>query len=916
MNRSQIVQNFLKSKTLPDLGNLYSYSMEMQANVKQGDGTRTSGEYLGKQWNGWTDGVQVWKSFRIPYNAATEPTHNDTPLKWNFEKYIDGIGMTGWDWLNRCSRWVAFDFDAIMGHSDKHGRKCSDEELGEIQNRLKSIDWVTIRYSTSGKGRHIYVFINAVPTRNHTEHAALARAILSHLSGLVGYDFGAKVDICGGNMWIWHTKMTGTRGLQLIKAGKPLEDIPTNWRDHLNVIVGRNKKTVPAFVTREGSGQQFEDLTSKHKYIQRDSEHQRLLDWLNIHAQGCGWWDSDHNMLVTHTSILKAAHEDLRLKGSFDTNSKGTERPDINCFAFPGRNGSWSVRRYTLGVEEAGSWEQDGAGYTKCFYNADPDLASVARANGGIEDPSGGFCFAMAEDAQRAALTLGANVSIPAWMSNRKCKLLAHKSGRLTVELDLTKEDDIIKKNNELIGWLPKGKHWIKMFDVKFLKPKTKEVANYDDLLRHVVMDDPRKAIGWYIHSDVWTPEKFEHMKMMLKGQGLTTDELNAIGSNAILKPWIQVKMPFGPEYPGGRLWNRNAPQLSYLPTTDIDDLNYPTWSRVLDHCGAGLDIALQDDPWAKENGINKGGEYLKCWMASILQNPFEQLPFLFFFGDQNSGKTIFHEAFSLLVTRGVVRADTALMSQSNFNSELENAILCVIEEVDLNKSTSAHNKIKDWVTTLELPIHKKHIEAYSVKNTTHWVQCANSHNSCPIFDGDSRITMIHVSPLEHSERIVKAELLAMLRKEAADFTAALKSLEIPPSNDRLFIPMIATGMKISVQKSNQTRLEEFISDRCHYAPGQQILYAEFYDKFQEWLDPLYHGEWSKIHTGRQLSPIYPKGRGKNSAYYFIGNIAWGDAPVLTEKVPPLVLKKLGKTEYLLPADERFDETHRNGSVS
>ena len=58
------------------------------------------------------------------------------------------------------------------------------------------IPWVTVRKSTGGNGIHLYVFLPDVPTANHTEHAALARAVLGQMSALVGFDFKAKVDAC------------------------------------------------------------------------------------------------------------------------------------------------------------------------------------------------------------------------------------------------------------------------------------------------------------------------------------------------------------------------------------------------------------------------------------------------------------------------------------------------------------------------------------------------------------------------------------------------------------------------------------------------------------------------------------------------------------------------------------------------
>src|SRR5690606_33656401 len=102
-------------------------------------------------------------------------------------------------------------------------------------------------------------------------------------------------------------------------------------------------------------------------------------------------------------------------------------------------------------------------------------------------------------------------------------------------------------------------------------------------------------------------------------------------------------------------------------------------------------------------------------------------LPYLFLYGPQGSGKSIFHEALSLLVTKGIVRADAALISQSGFNGELVSAVLCVIEETDLRQNkTIAYNRIKDWVTGKTINIHVKGGTPYSAANMTHWLQCAN----------------------------------------------------------------------------------------------------------------------------------------------------------------------------------------------
>ena len=52
-------------------------------------------------------------------------------------------------------------------------------------------------------------------------------------------------------------------------------------------------------------------------------------------------------------------------------------------------------------------------------------------------------------------------------------------------------------------------------------------------------------------------------------------------------------------------------------------------------------------------------------------------------------------------MTRGYKRADVALQSSSAFNGELEGAILCVIEEIDMGRDQQAYNRMKDWKSRL-----------------------------------------------------------------------------------------------------------------------------------------------------------------------------------------------------------------------
>jgi len=60
------------------------------------------------------------------------------------------------------------------------------------------------------------------------------------------------------------------------------------------------------------------------------------------------------------------------------------------------------------------------------------------------------------------------------------------------------------------------------------------------------------------------------------------------------MKNWTLVNRPFRPEYPGGREWNRTSAQLRFKPSQDKEKLRYPTWLKMLNHLGTGLNEEIQ----------------------------------------------------------------------------------------------------------------------------------------------------------------------------------------------------------------------------------------------------------------------------------------------------------------------------------
>lgn len=871
--RIEAIGNFLRTHTHADLAKLYNPGMEVQVNVGQDGGVRVSKEFKGRSWHEWAnpnDALDTWKSFRIPYNARTKPEYRDTPMKFDLKLHAEGVGMTGWNWQTLRSIFVAYDFDSIANHA----QGLTAVELEAVLKTAMSIPWVTVRKSTSGSGYHFYVMIADSPeVANHNEHAALARAILGMLSAKTGFDFEAKVDICGGNMWCWHRKMVGTDGLTLIKQGGMLHDLPTNWRDHETVVSGNRRKNLPRYV-EDSVIDEFDELCGTQPRQKLDEDHRRLLDFLED-RRAQWWWDQDRWMLVAHTADLKIAHTELNLKGIFDTIATGKMRgADHNCFCYPLKQGSWTVRRYTPGITEHDSWTQDGKGYTTCYLNRDPDLITAARTYDGVEMEKGGFEFNEAEVMITASRSLGANVELPPWAANRKAILKQHKKdGRLVVNVKAEPSDD----GGAMRGWRHESGWWKRIYDTRVVSSKSEpDSLSYDTAVRHLITTEGEDA-GWVIRTgDKWQAEPIQHVRLALKTvDELTDSEVSAVLGNAVMNSWKIVSRPFEDEFPGDRQWNRQAAQLRYIPKQEAP-FHYPTWAQVFNHCGACLDDAVRENGWCNTNGILTGGEYLKTWVASMFQRPTMHLPYLFFFSqEENTGKSTFHQALSLLMTRGYVEASSALRTE--FNGQLEGAVLCYIEETDLSQQKQVRERIKNYVTARQLAIRALYKNAYQVVNTTHWVHCANDVGFCPVFPGDSRITVVQVRPLDQMALIPEHELYLRLEKEAADFLGAVMSLDLPTPDSRVGVPVLETSYKKRAQDSNMSALQAFIQENVTFCDGHLIKFSDFYDRFISSIEDVNEiDRWTKIRVGKELPQNVLKGRySKDGSKHYVANVSF-----------------------------------------
>lgn len=878
---SEALNNFLHARKTPnnaDLVDRWHIGMETQVNVSCDNGSPIDGKR-----GTFTDGEYTWFNIRFPKNAANEPEFNDYELRWPFDLHAEGIGLTGWNWQNRCSCHVGFDFDSISGHAKGIG--ITDEELEKIKEVAKALPYIESRKSTGGAGLHLRCYLDNIPTENHTVHAALARCVLGMMSSETGFDFASQIDCCGGILWIWHRKMTiENEGLKLITPAEKIlsaADLPSNWRDHIDVVLRRRAKVRVCAELKDENLDPFEALASARRIVPLNEKHKEVIDELS-HSGFSTIWVSDHHLLQTHTKALEKLVEEEKAQGIFKTISHGNHPQTPNCFAFPLDNGGWRVYRFNPGITEAETWNQDKEGWTNCYFNCKPNLAAAAKIMGGQEDPDhGGYVFDKVSDAVEAAKSLGQKIQLPGdeervkKLMTRKARLKSHKDGRLIMQITKKPGD-----KKPLSGWIDKGNKWIKVFDVMTDNMKEEDVshAEYDNIIRQLVTPAHDDA-GWYLHTNDGTWQRFgtEKVKMNLISMGNPKPQVELILGSTIGKAWKLVNIPFQPEYPGDRQWNMDAAQFAYPPVTlESDETPYhPHWDRILKHCGQDLDGVVRASEWCALNNIKTGADYLLYWIAYLLRDPFQPLPYLFLWGNQNCGKSILHEAVGLLVTKGVASADRALSSYNDFNGELANCVLAYIEETDLSLNDGrAYNRIKDWTTNDEFWIRRMRVDAYKQRNILHFIQTGNKLKNIYLEAGDTRIVVIYVMDFEANEEIPKSELTTKLKEEASHFMRTIMDLILPSPYSRLGLPPLRTRSKERAETINKNLLEEFLDEQCIRVAGEMVEFSTFYKKFYDWLPENSRHTWKKSIVIDEIRQRFPYG-GYTGNKRMIGNLSF-----------------------------------------
>jgi hypothetical protein len=853
--------------------------------------------------NGEIFGPQRW-----PYDAGGDANYNNPRIQYIIRNRMKAIGTTWWDWQNKRSIGLGYDFDSIMGHADGVG--VSDEELAKLD--CIETEWLEVIRSTGGRGRHIYIwFQEPFPiTENHHEHAALARAYIPLIAKYTGLDIEASVDVCGSVMWIHHEKADAeSRGYEVIKPAIQTLDrrhVPPNWKDHLEVVSGGRSKVRVQGWTADGvqtSGDELDEMTEAFARVELEEIHMNVLEALENTGHS-SVWVHDHHLWQGHTRGLMEVFDEFKerghpLKGLFATNSLDTDPGKPNCFMRPRQGGGWDVYRFGHGVEECELWDTQGK-WTHIQYNCEPSLRQVSLACGGFEAPDAkmGYIFSELAELNQALAMLGSKIRPPTLKdkdgnelkdgyAKRQLSLREDESQRIILCIQKKAEDD----TNQFKYFTKSPRGWERLISdaIELAGEDEEQLFNeLDNKIRalKVVGASEEQFECWVVRDadNSWVTNPRENVKSVLMMEG--HQKPDPILGQAVFKPWKVVNLPFQPEYPGGRRWNRDGIQFAFTPL-EIKDGSIPVhrhWDIILNHSGRDLDEYIPHLHWAKDWGIVKGGDYLKAWIACMFRFPECKLPYLFMYGVQNSGKSTIHEAIAKLLVneKGVARADRAMTSVNGYNGELMGAILAVVDEIDVaNSGPDAYNRLKDWTTGTSIAIHAKHKTVIQVPNTLHFMQFGNSRDNLPVFQGDTRITAMCVEAPEQD--IPKDQLFEKLMEEAPAFLRTLLDMEIPEAIGRLRLPIIETRGKLDLMESNKDLFQTFIEERCFQTPGSRVKLADFKKVFYTDMDDVNKSIFTESVLRKRLSEAgFPVGRSAGNVTC-IGNLTFDDTEKASE---------------------------------
>ncbi|MGA2035323.1 MAG: primase-helicase family protein, partial [Thermoguttaceae bacterium] len=745
-------------------------------------------------------------AWTIPAEGSTDPTANDGAVDYH-PNLIGCFGTSWWNWKVGQTEGCMFDFD--FGHGAKALDEAGIAKIDELSQRHPAI---MATASKGGGGRHWAIFVDPMPAKTRKDHSRNCHAILAHLSGLLGVNLADYACSHGVIQYIYHYAPK-PGGFRLIRSAT------------VKLKVDPPPPLPPA--------PEPDPQAAKHDNPGWDAVHESIFATMT--AAGFPavreTRDGKHRVRL-HTHGLLVDFQTNRRSGRYSTDSTVRHPQEPNAFAYPLPNGGLDVYRYN-DTGESDDWNTTKNKKTRIKYNVPVSFEEAATACGTL-DRRGDVVLS---DPNEFARLLGLSFQVPELLNGRP--VVARRDRR---SLFISIEGAKSARDTVLPGWrYYRGKWECDLVDC--LPEPT--ITYHEESVRQTT--DEEKAQDWVIRDSRgnWISQSLTAVKTYLKGEGHSDAEVSEILHNHMDNNFQLQRIPFGPEYLPGRIWNRFGARLACQPEKG----DFPHIQMILDHWGRNLNAEVQADEWCQRNGVKTGGGYLKLWAAVVVRHPDWRLPYLFGYSkQQNIGKStlprtlcrMFHGPNGWAELRKEITRD-------DFNDQMHGAALCFLEEIDLSTNYPAYHLIKNLVDNPFLKIRGIYVKAITVVNYTHLIQTANERHFCVIFPRDKRIIIVRVDPFTGLELDWTTKLRPLVDQEMPGFLHhIINELELPPSAGRLYLPVLETEDK-----------RQAMAERAAQSDGWFGQLREF--AYDGWLENKTAAEILQIIAPATTDPRMPK---------------------------------------------------------
>jgi len=171
-------------------------------------------------------------------------------------------------------------------------------------------------------------------------------------------------------------------------------------------------------------------------------------------------------------------------------------------------------------------------------------------------------------------------------------------------------------------------------------------------------------------------------------------------------------------------------------------------------------------------NGNNEHYQYLRKWMAHMIQRPGE-LPGvgIVVTGKQGTGKGVFVEALGELIGIHYMVLYRLDQVTGRFNNHLRDVLLLYANEAVTTGDKASEGVIKGLITDPTLPIEQKFVDVVQIKNCLRLIVTSNDERPVPIGMDDRRFLVLEASDAYKED---KAYFGNLLRQMDAGGTEAL----------------------------------------------------------------------------------------------------------------------------------------------